>query len=333
MDQDYLNELKNILNSPQWAKHFETVEIIPFEERKKLIGGTALSAVLGINPYVTPFQIWNLMVNDVEPSHTEFAEKKMKAGKKLEKVILEYFTEEFKPDDLIYFSKYDVSFKSKIYEFIAGTPDAICLRDNKSYIIEIKNLGYNTAKEFKDSVPVHYLCQANLYAYLFNTDYYLYAILVDGYDFQIIGPFERDNDFVNTMIQSAQDFWHNHVLKKEPPPPKSFEEVRKIYPFSQNKVVKGSPELYALCQQATQKAYLIKILQKELEDIKFEIANYMQDAEAIIYNSQPLVTFKTIYTKKLDTNKLKKDHPEIYEKYLTEVSYRKMEFINKEEEL
>ncbi len=51
------------------------------------------------------------------------------------KIKLEYFGEECAPAELLYFSDYSEFFISKIYPFIGGKPDAICIKNNTPYMM------------------------------------------------------------------------------------------------------------------------------------------------------------------------------------------------------
>lgn len=329
MDNDFVN----IIEKEPWKKFFEHLEPIPFEERHKYIGGTSAAAVINANPYLTPFELWNIMVNNVEPQRSVYAEKKLKAGKKLEKVILEFFVEEFHPDDILYFTDMNLSFKSKIYDFIAITPDAVAIRDGKSYVVELKNMGMRTAKEFiEGNVPINYLCQASLYAEILGVDYIVYGVLIDGYDFKIFGPFERDPDFVRVLIENSQKFIKNYVETKKAPDPQTLKEVFALYPQSNAKRLAATKEMIKVYQESIEIQKQIKKLEMKLEQNKTKIAKYLGEFEELIVDNKTIVKYKTVDTQRFDTKAFQKENPEIYEKYLKTSPYRRFEFIINEEE-
>jgi len=300
-----------------FKSNFEDVEVIDFENRAGLITGSTISCTIGANPYVTPVQLWAAMVNGIEPEVTDYAQKKMKAGKKIEKVIVEFFLEEQKPDEYYYFDDKTISFKSKIYPFLGGTPDLIYKKDGKTYIGEIKNMGSATAKEFiEGNPPLHYYCQALLYSFLFNTDGFSFLVLIDGYDYNFFGPFDKDMQNVMKIINGANRFYLEHYIKRVPPNPVSYSDVLTIYPKSKTSKVEANDEIKKYIKDLKEIKKQIKKLESQEDYIKAKIAEFMKDNELLTINNEPVVSFKTIASERLATAKLKKMEPEIYEKYL-----------------
>ena len=67
---------------------------------------------------------------------------------------------------------------------------------------------------------------------------------------------------------------------------------------------------------------LIKKLDTEKKQIEQEVKLYMQDAE-IAENDKFFVSWKQSISNRLDTKKLKKEMPDIYEKFCNQVSSRR----------
>ncbi|MGC8978827.1 YqaJ viral recombinase family protein [Caldisericum sp.] len=312
--------------------YFEFVEPIPFEDRKNYITGSTLSTIIGANPYVTPFEYWNAVVNNVEPQLTDRAEKKLKAGKRLEKVIFDFFLEEFQPDEYYYFSNENLTYRSKIYDFLAGTPDAICIKYDQPYIVEIKNMGHATAKEFQEnSIPINYLCQASLYSYLFNTNKFLFAVLIDGYDFRIFGPFDLDKEFLDFILEQARNFLDFNIKQKQPPQPKYLKEVSMIYPKSKSLSIEANDEILETYNRLVAISNQIKELEEKKEQLNTVVANYMKDNEMLTFKGKKLVRFKSQTQNRFDSNSFKKVHPDLYDKFCKQISFRKFELIKEEE--
>jgi predicted phage-related endonuclease len=297
--------------------NFSDVDVISFEERNNLITGSTISCTIGANPYITPVQLWSAMISGTEPEVSEYAQKKMKAGKKIEKVIVEFFLEEQKPDDYFYFEDKYVSFRSKIYPFLGGTPDLIYKKDGKVYIGEIKNMGAATAKAFIEGAPpLHYYCQALLYSFLFNTDGFSFMVLIDGYDYQFFGPFPKDQKSILNLIREANIFYNENYLKKIPPEPVTYKDVLTIYPKSNSQRIEANEEIKELVKMLQDVKLQLKYLEEREEMIKARIGEFMKDNEILTINGNPVISFKSFQSERLSINKLKQMEPEIYEKFL-----------------
>ncbi len=332
-----MKTIREVCSSQTWQPFFEDIEIVDKDNRNNytVITGSLISSILGINPYTTPFQAWNKIVNGVPIPTTTYGEKKMKAGSKLEKIILEYFAEEFAPDELLYFSDYSEFFISKIYPFIGGKPDAICIKNNTPYMIEIKNMGFETAKTFiEGEVPLNYLIQAQIYAWLFKVPKILYPIFIDGYDFRIFGPFDRDDNFVENIIRQVRIFKEKFVDTKQPPEPQTYEEVVLSFPVAKSgHSKKVNDEIRKLLDKYSE----IKKQKKELEDeeerIKFEIANFLEDSEFLYDGDILRATFKNVTSNHFDTKSFQKLYPELYTQFLKKNSTRRLVIKTTSEEL
>jgi putative phage-type endonuclease len=188
-------------NTPEWLKF-----------RQEKIGASDAPIILGVSPWKNTYQLWNEKVHGKE----NFESQAMKRGKDLEESARSCF--EQYTNSLI---------KPQVVESIQN-PWMIASLDgidiSGQFIVEIKCPGYkdhSLAKEGK--IPEKYIpqLQHQLAVIGLKEGYYF---SYDGQDGHIV-PFERDESYIENLIEKESDFYHNHILPKVPPKMNEDEEI------------------------------------------------------------------------------------------------------------
>lgn len=78
----------------------------------------------------------------------------------------------------------------------------------------------------------------------------------------------------------------------------------------------------ALCKEYRENKRLIEELEAMQDDIKSDILDIMGNKEVFIDGADK-VTYKEIESRRLDSNRLKKEEPATYDKYSTLTSYKR----------
>ena len=78
----------------------------------------------------------------------------------------------------------------------------------------------------------------------------------------------------------------------------------------------------ALCKEYRENKRLIEELEALQDGIKSEILDIMGDRDILIDGADK-VTYKEIESRRLDSNRLKKEEPATYDKYSTVTSYKR----------
>ena len=175
------------------------------QARLKGIGGSEISAILGINPYSTPYDIW---LNKTQGKEIEDNDA-MWWGRKDEPNIAELFAlktgftivEPEKP----YYVKDEIFIASPDRFYKNGT--------NSLHVLECKS----TTKFIEDDAePSHY---AQLQWYLGITDCKSGAVAYRiGHELKTF-YYAKDEIYIEAMQTAAIDFWNNHILTGIPPEP------------------------------------------------------------------------------------------------------------------
>ena len=150
------------------------------ESRVRAIGGSEVAAIIGLDPYKTPYQIWLEKVSGIS-NHVE--NEYTRSGNKLEKVVVEYFMEETgftvsNWDESIFHSV-----THPIYPYMKGSRDREYYnKDGKLCILECKT----TQREIDvENLPMTWFCQLQWYMGLYDVPEGTIAWLEKGLKFKI----------------------------------------------------------------------------------------------------------------------------------------------------
>lgn len=208
------------------------IEVDPPKRPKKLTG-TRFAAILGLNPWSTPFEAWCAITRTYEEPFEDTIYTI--AGKTIEPKQAEYMRESYGMDNLV--TPTDVFgkdyFKATRGDFFPEQP--ICggmwdylLKDdagNVEAVLEMKTT--KRAEDWQDDVPEYYALQAALYAYLLGTDdVIMVASILESEDYDhpekftpsskntITIPFSLRERYPNfdQYIDTALQWWEKYVL-------------------------------------------------------------------------------------------------------------------------
>lgn len=308
--------------------------------RKKGIGGSDVAAILGFSPYKSPYQLWLDKTGRSERSESQSEsahfghlledlvakEYSRRAGVKVQRVTQQLSL----PDHPWAIGNID---RAIINPEIAGN---VRFKDGKlttDRLLECKTASEYLAKLFgeegSDQVPDYYLTQCLWYLLLSGCEFIDLAVLIDGNKFRMY-RIERDEDLIDSIFRQVKAFWFNHVVADVPPDPTCFDDV--LHRWSNHVVgkqveadfnhIKLAQELITV--QSRQKA------DKAREDeIKLQIVTTMQDAEMMISQGKAICTYKEQSSTRIDSTLLKKEQPELFEKYSKTSSTRVFRISNK----
>ena len=204
------------------------------KKKIKGIGGTDISAILGMNPYKTPLDVWLDKTGQGPPDEDD--ENKW-WGREMEPVLAKRYIKECEqkfgsPFDLVIPSPVMLPIRHKKIECVVGSPDALWLPTFK----EIKKPGIVTVEsqggvDFKtsgrpqdwgepgtDDIPRHYHLQADWYMGLTGAAWWDVATLLMSFNRRfMIFRVTRDDDLIGYLQEEAEKFWKDHVLSGIPP--------------------------------------------------------------------------------------------------------------------
>jgi putative phage-type endonuclease len=211
------------------------------EERRTGIGGSDAAAALGLSPWVTPYNLWELKRGLAPPPEEN---EPMLWGTLLEDVIRREYARragvEARPvKEMIRHPQHAFMFAHLDGEIIGLQAKAI---------LEVKTArtAVGWGEEGTDEIPLHYLIQVHHSMVVTDAELCDVAVLIGGQDFRVYHV-DRDAEIEQRVTEGEALFW-DMVTAGEPPPPSSLQDAVRRWGRSdaQGTVVAGRPELDAI---------------------------------------------------------------------------------------
>lgn len=291
--------------------------------RRKGIGGSDASAVAGLNRYKSPVGVFLDKTGQIEP---EEAGEAAYWGNVLEDVV----AREFSLQSGLRVQRSNKLYQHPKHEFMLGNVDRLIMDKGGRGIgiLECKTASAYKADEWNDEkVPDEYAIQLQHYMAVLGVDYGYFAVLIGGQKFQY-KLVERNDKIIDSLIQIEDEFWNKHVVPGIPPmidgSDASSDLLNQLYPVSSpateiildDKQAGLVQRLVAAKDDAALAAEQVKRYENELKAI-------MGENELAIHNGEILVSWKSNDTSRIDSKRLKKEQPDLYEKYVNTTSSRR----------
>ncbi len=285
-------------------------------DRKKGIGGSDVASILGVSPFRTALEVYHDKTSP-ELALDEPTED-MQRGVRVEKYILQEYAE-----------RSEVELNTNIptivdqeYQFMRANIDAKVIGQN--VIVEAKSTKAPISS-WEKGIPEYYKAQVAYYAMLTNADYVEVPVLFSGWKYACF-TYWRDAEYEANIKEAVINFWNNHIVKNIPPKPTTTEELMIAYPKLEQKTIEADDDIREkvyLLQEAQEQR---KELEKKEKELKNQIQGYMGDAGLLDAGFCKLA-LKEIKSTRFNANAFKEKYMELYQQYLNDSSYRKLQFI------
>lgn len=198
------------------------------EARMKGIGGSDISAIIGLNPWKSNVDVWEEKVLGKTSPISNMAA--VNYGKKAEKHLIELFKLDF-PQYKVFAVGQTIR-KHPEYDFIIGTLDGELTEkeSGRKGVLEIKTteiLNSMHREKWKDKVPDSYFCQVCWYLLVTGFDFavlkaQLKSVMNDGEIYCQTKHYHIERNEVEEDIdllkREALIFWNDYVVPKKMPP-------------------------------------------------------------------------------------------------------------------
>ena len=287
------------------------------KNRHLSLGGSDVGALLGLSPYKSPLAVW--------------MEKTGKEVKPVDSLPLRFgsFAEEFVANEYAKATGFALSADDTTrihpqYSFMSGNIDRY-VHEEGLHMPATKILECKTANPFSraqwgepgsDQIPLHYLTQVTWYLAITGIERADIAVLFGNTDFRIY-TILRDPELENLVLEKAQHFWHEYVLKNQPPPAQTPEDCQLLFQRGDpSKTLEANAETLTLLGRLQTLHYQGNACEEEITTLKTQIMAQMQDAEVLAHQGQVLATWKAPKASyRLDAKRLEAEERAIYEKY------------------
>lgn len=290
--------------------------------RKQGIGGSDAGAVCGLNPYVSPMDVYMDKTTEEIPEQDKDNES-MRLGRDLEQYVAERFCEEtgFKV------CRSNQMYIHPEYPFMLADVDRLIVgKENGLIGLECKTASPYSADKWKGGkVPAHYLAQCYHYMAVLNADAWYIAVVIYGREFKFV-RIERDEEVIWNLIRLEKNFWEEHVKAEIMPEPDGSATANEFI----NSYFKDSREDMSVpllgfaekLQRRQEIDWLMDKLKTEKLQIEQEVKLYMKEAE-VAENDHFFVSWKKSISNRLDTKRLKQEMPEVYRKFCSQTASRR----------
>lgn len=288
------------------------------ELRKQGIGGSDAGTVLGFNKYKSPFELYLEKIGEYEEVvdgdavyfgnaledfvANEFAKRTGKKVRRMNKFLVH-------PE----------------HEFMNANLDRVVVGEKA--ILECKTASEYLREAWEgDEIPASYLCQVHHYLAVTGYEKAYIAVLVGGNKF-IWKEIERDEEFIEILIEREKDFWENHVLAKVEPPIDGSDAasalLKKMYPQDDGTAIMLTKEDETVLDAIEVLSDEIKQLETQKKEYENQIKLKLESASEA-HSPRHKLTFKTVISNRVDSKRLKEEAPDVYEKYTKPSSARRL---------
>lgn len=205
------------------------------------IGGTDISKLCGLSPYGGPHSVYARIVEGVDAQQNQA----MRRGKLLEPVVRQMYVEDVGAELL----PHPGILASPRYDFAVASVDDLAALRGEDRVAEYKSASLRTIADWgdegTDEVPMPYLVQCAWYLMVTDLPVADLAVLIAGDTFRCY-RIRRDLELESSLLETAERFWVNHVLRGVPPPPDGSEDcteaLRRRYPKTDGSILSATPE-------------------------------------------------------------------------------------------
>ena len=280
--------------------------------RNSGLGGSDAAVIMGMNPWKSRLALWAEKSGQKKPEDLS-GNQRVYWGQKNEANIADWF-EEVTGKQV----RRRGMMRSCEHPWMLASVDREVIGEKAG--LEIKTAGVDQAKLWgEDEIPDMYYLQCQWYMAVTGYDRWYIAVLIGGNDARW-NVVERNQEQIDQLIEAGKNFWQM-VQDLIPPPPDGSDSAREVlnekYPGGKTEpVTMTEPEAVQAMVAYRLLAKQADELKKQTEAVKQHIMELMGDTEEAKIDGTK-VTWKTTAGRvTVDSKALKKDLPNVYEKYI-----------------
>lgn len=297
---------------------FERVDVTPDtpaweEERRRTLGASEVPAVLGVSPYATPLDVYRAKFGvdrafDPELAFIGHAEE-LTVGRWLRR---------FHPELGVLRRGYMA--RSVEAPWLHASFDRFVLRRGVAVPVQIKTAHQYAGGDWADEVPLPVQVQVQTELLVHGAAYGWAVGFVGGRRFHL-HRIDRDEDFIrDVLIPDTRTFWHEHVVAEIPPDPSSPAEAARRWAGDLDaEPLVADADLLDLIRDLDDAQAEAKRVDALVDELRLKIQIRMGEAtELVDPDGRTLATWRPrAGSRRLDTTRLRDEHPEIAADYTT----------------
>jgi putative phage-type endonuclease len=282
--------------------------------RNDSIGGSEAAAIVGMNPWKSEYTIW--LEKTGQSQQEDISENEcVHFGTILEQVV----ADEFCRREGKKVRKCGL-FRSNKYPFMTASFDRLLVGEDAG--LECKTSNAFKREEWDEGeIPPNYYVQCQHYMLVSGLPRWYIACLIGGNHF-VSWVVERNDDDIAALEQAEIAFWdkvQRHIMPEVDGSESSTDSLKKMYKGGQAEPVMLPKESMDLLKRLDELKALKADIDSQTKDIQNKLCAMLGDNEIGIIgegDNERKVTWKTVNGRvTIDSKKLKKDLPDVFEKY------------------
>lgn len=186
--------------------------------RKKGIGGSDVSAIIGKNPYMSNIDLWKIKTG--KEIKKDISDKDcVQYGVSMEPLLIDMFRID-NPQYEVNHKDYDLRVHEE-YPFMLGSLDGFLVdkETGKKGVLEIKTCQINKYNfdNWKGKIPINYYCQVLHYLLVTNYDFAIVFALLKFQNSSELKTFKilrsEVQEEINFLKEKEIEFWTKYVLQ------------------------------------------------------------------------------------------------------------------------
>ena len=300
------------------------------------VGGSDVGAICGVSPFTTARQIYIKKTGQfdeaLEPS--DAAKERMHFGHMLEPIVADEYANRALEGTNLKLVDIDATMQHKDYPWALANIDRLIVEvqedgsEKPVGILECKTTSEYQNDEWESGeILQSYVYQLNWYMWILGLERGAFACLVGGNKFYYYDVFRNDELLETEIIPKAKSFWFDNVLALKEPEMQATDTEFANSTYSDvvkdSEIVFEDDETDALAATVFECKAKIKELTSIMEEAQNRLKDRLKDNE-IGYCRNYTIKWSPRAQTRLNTDLVKKEFPEVFEKCKTAVSYRVM---------
>lgn len=282
--------------------------------RNDSIGGSEAAAIVGMNPWKSEYTLW--LEKTGQSQQEDISENEcVHFGTILEQVV----ADEFCRREGKKVRKCGL-FRSNKYPFMTASFDRLLVGEDAG--LECKTSNAFKREEWDEGeIPPNYYVQCQHYMLVSGLPRWYIACLIGGNHF-VSWVVERNDDDIAALEQAEIAFWdkvQRHIMPEVDGSESSTDSLKKMYKGGQAEPVMLPKESMDLLKRLDELKALKADIDSQTKDIQNKLCAMLGDNEIGIIgegDNERKITWKTVNGRvTIDSKKLKKDLPDVFEKY------------------
>lgn len=289
--------------------------------RRRGIGGSDASVIMGINPYRSILQLWEEKTGECEIA--ENGNEHAYWGNVMEPLIRKEF---MRRSGLKVRQKHAMIFHP-VYPYLFADVDGIATdEDGEKCIFEAKTASQHKEKDWENGVPREYYLQVQHYLEVCGMEKAYVAVLIGGNRFAFYTVY-RDEKQIAELLCREREFWEKQVLTGIRPQADAAKATAEYLDSRYSDTVKDSIRLPLDMKEVLMAYDEVDTRLKELEKEKTGLSNRIKAALEEHEKGEVdgmTVQWKRIERESVDSKRLKQEKPELFQEYRNVSSYRRL---------